>query len=188
MKYRNYIPKTAGPLKSSHRSRDTGITPGELRGNHILLAEGHVVSPVYEGSVQVSIDADFHGLLDLQVWHDDLPDFDPAGQQLVHDPEFGREVVRVLQEAGKLPPGDEFELRGAERGMQRPYRAIFESLERAGHNVGRAAALVWGAADQEFAEEQERFFSRGPIEWRTDWPEVPQHDGEGRRLGPSSQV
>lgn len=134
----------------------------------ILLAEGHVVSPLYEGPVSLWIDAEYQGNLDLQVWHDDLPDFDPRGNLLVDDPQFGLEVVRVLQEAGKLPPGDEFELIRAERGMQRPYLAIFECLFWAGHDVGWEAAIAWGAADQEMAEEQRRFFSRGRIGWRTD--------------------
>ncbi len=144
--------------KSSRGKRTTAITPGELRDDHILLAEGRVTSPLYEGPVQVWIDADYHGLLDLQVYHDDLPDFAPLGDLLVDDPVFAREVVRVLQEAGKLPPGDDFELHRAERGMQLPYLAIFECLRRAGHRVCRAAALAWGAVDEELVEERERLF------------------------------
>jgi hypothetical protein len=168
MKFRKYIPKATDPLKSSRGKQTTEITPGELRDDHILLAEGHVACPLYEGPVSLWIDAAYQGILDLQVWHDDLPDFDPRGDLLVHDPQFGREVVRILQEAGKLPPAGDFELVSAESGMQRPYLAIFECLLWAGHDVGWEAAIAWGAVDQEMAEEQRRFFCRGRIEWRAD--------------------
>lgn len=163
MKHRKYIPKMDGEKKSSRGKRATAITPGELYDDQILVAEGRVVCPLYDGSVQVWIDADYHGLLDLHVYHDDLPNFASRDDLLVDDPVFAREVVRVLQEAGKLPPGEGFVLHGAECGMQLPHLAVFECLYRGKHRVCRAAALAWGAEDQELAEERERLFGRAVL-------------------------
>ena len=135
-----------------------GITPGRVTGDFIELAKGRIASPSYRGPVSIRIDAENHGLLDLRVEHRELPDRDACGSVPADDPVFGQEVIRVLQEAGKLPPGGDFELGRAELGMQWPDLAVFESLTRAGIDVSRAAAITWGAVDQELAEEREWLF------------------------------
>lgn len=144
------------PVECSPTTGD--ITPGRATGDFIELAEGRVASPSYRGPVSIWIDAENIGLLDLRVEHEELPDQDAGGPVAADDPVFVQEVIRLLQKAGKLPPGDDFELHRAELGLQWPDLAVFESLTRAGLDVSRAAAIAWGAVDQELVEEREWLF------------------------------
>src|SRR5688572_813852 len=54
-----------------------GITPGQPSlGGLIIVAEGEIDTPAYSGSVEVTIEEEWDGLLALMVCHDEDPGFD----------------------------------------------------------------------------------------------------------------